>query len=467
MSIFSLVIVGIVTKCIYEKRKLSDIIVSITALSILLELGISVGYFIRVGSFEVGFSEATIILDTFFCIAYLVHRKKVDKKTGIFGVILLSSALISIFLLIVAPYSGTVVQSAEEWDYYYFYGVKPDDLRISFNQVKEFMHLLCYVILFTCVFTLETQKRYIILQKTKKGSKIFLVLGAIEIIFVYILNKQEFLTTIEKKILGDSYFTDGSLLSIGYSNRLRGLKSEPSMYAYTLFIFGVMFLVGWLYYKNKNDRKWFMLSMVLMVLTKSFSAVLCMGLVVVYVLIFHYKKTNSAKKLLYFIISAVIIGISLFALVKIANATHFNSYYLERIRKGILSMTDLSIGGWNGDYATYDGSTKVRLISIVGTWAYVLKRPLFGLALGSTYAHSTMITVLAGLGWVGTLIWVIFTFYAGKNRKGMYYTIICIIHILTLILFGNGLFPFYGVQNILIIELLDIYAIKGQHITKG
>ena len=69
MSIFSLVIVGIIAKCIDERRQLSDIIVSLTSISILLELGISVGYFIRVGSFEVGFSEAVIILDTFFSLA--------------------------------------------------------------------------------------------------------------------------------------------------------------------------------------------------------------------------------------------------------------------------------------------------------------------------------------------------------------------------------------------------------------
>lgn len=467
MSIFSLVIVGIIAKCIDERRQLSDIIVSLTSISILLELGISVGYFIRVGSFEVGFSEAVIILDTFFCMVYLVHRKRVDKRAGILGTLLLGSAMISLFLLIVAPYSGAVVQSAEEWDYYYFHGVKPVSLHISLNQVKEFMHLFCYVILFTCVFSLEREKVYDILKKTQKGSKIFLTAGIAEILFVYILNKQELLTAIEKKIFGESYFTDGSLLSIGYSNRLRGLKSEPSMYAYTLFVFGLIFLIGWLYQKNKNDRKWFLLSMILMILTKSFSAVLCMGLVVVYVLIFHYKNTNSAKKLLYFIISVVIIGISFAALVKIANTTRFDSYYLERIRKGILSMTDLSIGGWTGDYATYDGSTKVRLISIVGTWAYVLKRPFFGLALGSTYAHSTMITVLASLGWVGTLIWVAFTFYLGKNKKGIFYTIVCTIHVLALILFGNGFFPFYGVQNILIIELFDIYASKSQYITNA
>ena len=90
-----------------------------------------------------------------------------------------------------------------------------------------------------------------------------------------------------------------------------------------------------------------------------------------------------------------------------------------------------------------------------------------GLALGSTYAHSTMITVLASLGWVGTLIWVAFTFYLGKNKKGIFYTIVCTIHVLALILFGNGFFPFYGVQNILIIELFDIYASKSQYITNA
>ena len=126
----------------------------------------------------------------------------------------------------------------------------------------------------------------------------------------------------------------------------------------------------------------------------------------------------------------------------------------------LINLNDLSIDGWTGDYATYDGSTKIRMISILGSLAYFIKRPLFGLALGSTYAHSTMATVLASIGIIGTYFWIRFTFYMEKANKGKIYNAIVVIWLILLVLLGEGLFPFYGVENIVILYIFKQYQTR-------
>ena len=86
------------------------------------------------------------------------------------------------------------------------------------------------------------------------------------------------------------------------------------------------------------------------------------------------------------------------------------------------------------------------------------RQPLFGLALGSTYAHSTMATVLASIGVVGTVAWWRFTFYTEKIKKGRFFFLSTFIWILFLIILGEGLFPFYGVENVLVIYVFELFT---------
>lgn len=78
MTIFSILIIGILINFFRKGRKISEIFIFITAWSIALEIMVSVGYFVRIGNFEIGYSEFLIITDTLIAAYMLIteHRNR-------------------------------------------------------------------------------------------------------------------------------------------------------------------------------------------------------------------------------------------------------------------------------------------------------------------------------------------------------------------------------------------------------
>lgn len=80
MTIFSIVLLGLIFVFFLKKsrRTITDIFINLTALAATLEIMMSVGYFIRIGGFEIGYSELLIIIDTVLCI-FMMHKKESIK----------------------------------------------------------------------------------------------------------------------------------------------------------------------------------------------------------------------------------------------------------------------------------------------------------------------------------------------------------------------------------------------------
>ena len=458
MTIFSIVLLGLIFVFFLKKsrRTITDIFINLTALAATLEIMMSVGYFIRIGGFEIGYSELLIIIDAVLCI-FMMHKKSINKTVFNNGILLVLACMISLLLQFIHPYSGDVVSSSAGWDYYYFLGQKPGGINIGFQQIKEIIHVVCYVVVIQQYFMLKEDNKQVLMQKIFNYGKPFIWFGIVEFFLIKILKMQALLTSVEISIFGDSYIGDGAMLSIGVSDRLRGLKSEPSMYGFALFLFFVLAIVLYFRYKKKIYKQYAFVSIILMVCSLSFTAVVCLFGLAVYWLIMKYKEANASNRISILILSFIAVVIVIFLLVYFYH-NDFSNYYLKRIHMALINMDDLSITGWHGDYATYDGSTKIRMISILGVMQYFLHRPLFGLALGSTYAHSTMATVLASIGVVGTVAWWRFTFYTEKIKKGRFFFLSTFIWILFLIILGEGLFPFYGVENVLVIYVFELFT---------
>ena len=463
MTFFSLTIVAVLVVLVTAKCKqsITEIFILITALGIALEIMMSVGYFLRVGSIELGYSEFIIILDTLIALLMFAYKKPARRHVLLMlGFII--ACCISLILQMIVPYAKPVVSSSAEWDFYYFLGQQPSQIVIGMQHIKEIFHVVCYTLIMMQVQLLDPEKKSKLIRHIYSFEKPFIWFGVIEFIAVKILDVQTILTSLEIYILGDSYISDGAMLSIGISDRLRGLKSEPSMYGFALFIFFVQAYFMYREYQKNEYIRYAIAALLLMIASFSFTAIVCLAGIVGYWLILKYKNGS-------FITQRKIIGCTCVCIVMVIVALNyiysheFSNYYLKRIHMALINMEDLSITGWRGDYATYDGSTKIRMISIIGTLQYFLARPLFGLALGSTYAHSTMATVLASLGIVGTSFWCRFTFYADKKNNGRIYTISVIVWILMLIILGEGLFPFYGIENVVVLYVFDRFK-KGRKI---
>ena len=343
--------------------------------------------------------------------------------------------------------------------------MEPGFIKISFNHVKEIVHVICYVLILLQFFKLTKENKRKLLLKVFGFEKIFIWYGLLEFICVKFLNRQTEILKCVMFVVGDSFIYAAGNISLGVGNRLQGINSEPSMYGVALFIF---VLLGLYLYKENKDKKtlaYILLALVLMVSSLAFSAIVCLAWLAAFWIIMKYQEGGNQRRAVILTLAGVSIVIAV-VLYRYLYMNSFSNYYLQRIHMALINLDDLSIGGWSGNYEVYDGSTKIRLVSMIGTLLYFIKRPLFGLALGSTYSHSSFATILASIGFVGTVIWGKFTFFASKVKYNFYYIFILALWCGLLFIAGVGLFQFYGVQNITIISVFGWFLESAPNLEK-
>lgn len=452
MTFFSIVLLGLIFAFSFKKsrRTMTEIFINLTALATALELMISIGSFISIGRLSISYSEILIVIDVVIAII-LLRRVGLGKRTVLLGGVFILSCLVSLFLAIVFPYEGVVVPDSGFWDLYYFYGVQPEKIQIGVNHVKEIIHVICYVIIFSLSMNLSDEKKDLLEIKTFKYLIPFIWFGLFEFVMSSILGQMNLMSKIEATVFGNDYMYQNGLVSLGVANRLKGLKSEPSMYAFVLFVFFLLSMNLYYKYRDRRYRNYALTGMFLMIASLSFTAVVCIAVTLILGICYFYKKGSNSKKLIIAICSIFGLVVA-FRMISYIYNHDFSNYFFKRIHYALLNLNNLDINGWSGDFLSTDGSTKVRLISIVYSFKYMLKSPLFGLALGSTYAHSTLSSVAASIGIVGTILWWSFTFKCKYAMEGRVYLFTCLIWTLFLVVLDNGLFPFYGVQNIIIVQ---------------
>lgn len=458
MTIGTIILLGCIGWIICLHPSLNKLFINFTALAIALEVMISVGAFLNFGSFDIGFSELVIFLDIVIALL-LLTKSRIKRKVMLYGILLLVAACFSFALQIIYPYKGIVVPDSASWDLYYFGGVIPGNIVIGINQIKEIIHLICYIFIFQQVKCLKEDDQLDILHKTFVYQVPFIYFSLFEIVFVKILRKETLVNSIIKFMVGNQYLNEAGVTSLGVTNRLKGLKSEPSMYGFALFIFILLCISLYNELGRKKYLYYGVFAFVVMLLSLSFTAIVCAFILIAFAVLKYFLNLDKKKKCDFIVL--VIIALIFFGVCIYYIYTHqFSNYYLKRMHMALINFDDLSMDGWAGNYVDYDGSTKIRLISIVGSLKYFFARPFWGLALGSTYAHSTMATVMASIGIIGTFIWWKFTFETVYVKKRRFYIILTIIWCTCLLILDNGLFPFYGVENIIIVHFFEKFSEK-------
>lgn len=462
MTILSVIVIVLLIYGI-NKRKSVDIFIYITALAIAFESMMSVGDFLKLGSFRLGYSEFLILIDVIFAIT-IFSKNNISKKIFFGGLGLIVSCIFSLLVQLVIPYEGAVISEAAAWDAYYFHGIPPTQISIGFAHIKELIHLLIYIIILSLYFILPYKTKYRLLHKSYAFEKVFIWYGIFEVILVKFFNQQSLLKTIIKGLVGDSYLSSAENVSLGVGSRLQGLKSEPSMYAIALLMF--IFLAVILYYKDRKKEYiiYSAIAFFLLIFSLSFNGIVCLFLLLMFGVIKKYQTMGKRTKYLVIFCFLLIIPIITQTYYYLYE-TEFDVYYLKRIHLALINMDDLSITGWKGDdaFALYDGSTAVRLVSMLGTFEYFIERPWLGLALGSTYGHSSYATILSSIGVIGWFFWAKFTFFCFANKTLSYY-IAFVVWSLFLCVGGVGLFQFYGVENIVVVSFFKTLYVDNTKI---
>lgn len=429
LSVFSICIILLVLKSIFNEGQLNFNVLFkyIFTLYILTSITINTGYAIKIGNSSIAyntlFSLVLLVLSVI-----LIYYKKFNKKILVYGILLYLSVFLGYVLFVIIPYKGGMIQSLELWDGY-IRGELPLVYEPSlphklFNWIISVIRMPLILSVASYILNKSFMRR--MSEKIYALSNLILIYGFIELITKKLLK-----STICNIFV--TYFF-GDIGENGSVGRLNGFTKEPSQYALVLFIFSLFILIEYRF-RTKNDKTiknkdlisvliaykiiWIKLGLI-------YTLMLFSGSIISYYLFcisfccFLYqidiRKLDKCiiKPLLIFIVILILLVV-IFGL---------PSALQSRIDR-ILNVIKTIYSGQK--YQSYETSEGARLVSISEMVKCFINRPLFGVGLGVTDAHSTIFSVLANFGIVGSiLLSKIWKEFAKTSFKSKYFWMIII-----------------------------------------
>lgn len=405
-NFFSILILSYCVYVMVYYKSISLRYIRLIALAFILEVGKFQGYFFAIGESEVSYEDAfATILLVINCVSMAKH-KRYDKKTFIVAMALLTVALLGIIMENIAPYQGLIIpyNSKRAWD---GYAIGVEDKTEVVYSVTRFM--LLYVRILSLATTilvinkkLPTSCYKIIVRKISGFGKIVLSYGVAELVL-----KNIFHSNLTNRInctmfgLGISTYTE-----IAFSSglaRLQGFTREPSHFSMAIFYFVLIIIMNDLINNTKKTGFWLPVSMLLLLMSRSFAALVYLILIFVFVFTFYRKGENAAninkmKQRLWFISGFTIAGVIVLLL------CGMESYLSDRLAYVVRVVGTLVTGNLRGGGVPVN-SDVVRLVSIIDTTKDFLHRPLLGLGMGVEAAHSGVVSMLADIGVLGVFFW--------------------------------------------------------------
>lgn len=412
---FSVLMILILLKMLFfafkrKKIHLSGLYKELVFIYLFCSILINGGYALKIG--ETSIANNTVLSIVILILSLFFLAKGVyNQKIMFCGLILWISIALGLLLCRITPYNGGVVSNLEDWDYiisgsrYISY-----DVSISnkiFNYIIGAMRFPIILAVLSKIISNEDIRSWI--NRLYKAIPYLLVFGYFEFIMKKILNINIY--------NGVSFF----LGTIEQFPKLQGFSKEASQYAVTLFIMSLIIIVQSRFYsKNKknilNSRKAFTCIIgvyLLMVLNTSLTSYCLLVLSILILLI----SVNANKKISIFVLS--ILGVFIIYM------SGLSEYLLQRFST-IDSVIDTLIKG--NEYHSYLTSEGARLSSMYYALKATLARPLTGIGLGGTDAHSTFFAILANFGFLGTYsyfsIWKVFSKVKGNDSIKVFYIII-------------------------------------------
>lgn len=347
---------------------------------------VNVGYAIKLGETRIAYN--TILSLVLMLISLiLILRRKFNPKilfTGFlfWGMILLGLAAFSLF-----PYKGGMIQNIVEWD-----GYIRGDVYLTYSPQLPtglFNFLLAAfrfpIILSVAGYVFNGEEIRKVVYKLYRLIPIVLLYGVFEVLAKKILHS-EITTTVVNAFFGN----EGLVFN---ADRLNGFTKEPSQYAEVLFIFCMLTIIYYRFGFFKTKRL-FWINLIslfcLMLLSGSLASYYLLAISVLCVLI-----TSNARNKTIIVFSCILGG---FVILLIG----LPEYVVERLGRVSLVFDAILGGSMYQSYATSEGA---RLISIYQMIKCLFARPIFGVGLGVTDAHSTFFSLLGNLGVVGTALY--------------------------------------------------------------
>ena len=406
---FSFVVVLVILAIFFKdyNKRLEVFFKHIFLLNVYLSIFLNVGWFFKLGSTELGYSFLPSTILIVVGIICLIADKKYDKKLLLFGVLFILGVVLGILFFFVTPYRGGIIQNS--WDEYVMGNEELTyDPVIDINFMSLFS-IVRYPIILSIAFAIFKKEDWISAHRQVMSlSTIVIVYGFIELLCKSVLNLN-MTRLFLNPIFGEAFPT------YALTERMQGLFKEPSHYSLGLYLLALLCLLRIRVLSQGSRRKYrlehvrLVCILFLMLASTSFSSLIYLAAVVV--LYPFICRGVRASVIIFF--SAIVLALALMVGTNqwLMSTMGLGSYY-ERINRAIHSVASLM----SGNMAT-GSSEGARFSSIFSMISILFHRPLFGIGMGVTDAHSTVFAVLGNFGLVGFGLWVAMLVRFGNIKK--------------------------------------------------
>lgn len=453
---------------LFSSKTIKKIYSNFIILTVVVELMIERGYFIQIGNQQIAYrTVCELVLAVVSLIIIICNKGIVSKKSFSLYVSLLVCLLLGWFLLLIFPTNARGGNLDVSWDF--ILTGKADLQRIVFtnSMIMEMVQILIYIICGITMYSfIGKNDWFYICCKIVYFLRAILYFNTIEILTKYFI-KSNIYSFIVDFILGKSIATDDVLGMRGKGFVLCGLTKEASHYSFVLSVILIINFICYYMNKQKENKKKInkdivaiIITILTMILSMSFSSIYYLGCIVLFdVCLVSEKKGNSLVKMWVIIaISIIILYVSLKLLPTIAAKMSIVSFWGRRIASLSEEFTNVINGNWLTQSTALEWSNRVRIGSTYETFRLVKYRPLFGLGLAATSAHSSLAMLVSGCGIIGTICYIKAMFGVNKVNKnnGLYYSFIIVF--LALTLFSSvSLRPFYEIWSIVLVNYLWLF----------
>ena len=389
----------------FLKKKTKDFWLFSFAATIIITTNIRMGYFLRVGSFELNY--ASVLMYTLGITSLLIMLKNLRRFKTIgtkWYVVFLIVLFIGYVLLALLPVKQLIITG--DWEKYVYERVgtystiSTESVKIGYYLMFVFSGLSIIVARNALVF--DEWKR--ILSAVIKFGKVNIVVGYIEWFFVNIFHSK-IITNFFIIFFGSAGAQQTELTKRGILYTIQGATKEPSMYTTTVFYFCIILLVDFYIKKDSRKIRWVALSAFLLLINPAMSSFVYIAIIMLVLYTFGLLKKNKQKTTNPSIrfIMLFLFGFSLVGFLWGNYEIFLNSsnYMMQRIG---IAFQQLDLLSRNIGYATYT-SEGIRFTGIMYDLGLVQYRPLFGYGLGSLSCNSGIITLLANCGIIGITTW--------------------------------------------------------------
>ena len=431
IKFFGIILLLVIIKKMFFETKytLKEKFLDLLPISVVLGLFVDVGYFIKIGSYELLYSELLLLILIIISIFIILTRLK-NIKIKISLLFFLISIIVTQVFLIIYPIEQLIYRNG-------LY-ILP---KFSFNSLLVFLRVIMMIIISVVATNIISEDDIkSITNKLLKYTSYIYIICVLEWITKNIL-KINIYNSIIGNLFGKGEFTVDFLLERGSTYSLQGLSREPAHLSFGLFMFLMILIFSNIEVKRKNV--FFIIGIILLILSGSLSAIgYSLALLISYII-------QSRKKINLILISFLIILTCIFII-----PNESKVYYISRILNSLNILLDMN-------QVQMNTSEQVRLFSITETLKTVfLNRKIFGAGLSIPYAYSGTVMILSSIGIIGFVNWFWYYFISiGQVFKNNKFITIIIIMLISLTFIGS-INIIYSSYILLLVINMKYYCIK-------